>query len=180
MARVGCHPDIFRIGQLHRSTYICFPLQGPPDVWMRRQSDSHRNRFPADFVESVGESLELIVARTARRAAPHIDLPMVAPKRLQKVTGEGHMIGNGFGNLLGVDEVGRLAHFAIGCIDESDPGIVENLPELEWVFSVSLDGIPVRLDTLQSQRGDPLDCPNDIVLLTPYGTGGPEQDIRID
>ena len=72
---------------------------GPPDMGMRRQSDSHCNRLPADLVEGVGKSLELIVARTAGRTLAHVDLPMVAAERLEKITGEGDMIGNGFGDL---------------------------------------------------------------------------------
>ena len=68
---------------------------------MRRQPDAHRDGLPADLVQGVGEPLELIVARTAGRTLPHVDLPMVAAERLKKITGERHVIGNGLGDLSG-------------------------------------------------------------------------------
>ena len=76
---------------------------------MRRQSDAHGDRLPADLVERVGEPLELLVARAAGRTRAHVDLPMVAAERLQEIAGEGHMIGNGFGDLVRIDEICRLA-----------------------------------------------------------------------
>jgi hypothetical protein len=48
---------------------------------------------------------------------PIIDLPVAAAERLEKVTGEGHMIGNGFGDLVRMDEICRLADLAIGRVD---------------------------------------------------------------
>src|SRR6516165_547561 len=42
------------------------------------------------------------------------------------------------------------------------------------------NGIPVRLDALESQGGDSFDCPNDVVLSAPDGAGGPEKNVRID
>jgi hypothetical protein len=147
---------------------------------MRRQSDSHGNRLPADLVEGVGESFELVVARTAGRAAPHVDLPVVAAERLEKITGEGHVIGDGFGDLPRIDEVGRLAHLSIGGIDERDASFIENLLELHRIFPIFLNGIPVGLDALESQGGDSFDCPNDVVLAAPDGAGGPEKNVRID
>src|SRR5215831_5700333 len=180
MSCIGCYPDVFRIGKPHRPPYVSFPFQRSPDMWVGRQSDSHRNRLSADFVDSVGESLELIIAWTARRTAAHIYLPMVTPERLQKVTCERYMIGNCFGNLRRIDEIGRLAHLTIGCVDESDSGIIENPLELQRVFPVFFDGIPVRLDSLQPQCGDSFDCPNNIVLAAPDRARGPEQNVRIN
>src|SRR5262249_27534046 len=45
---------------------------------------------------------------------------------------------------------------------------------------VLLNGIPVRLDALQSQRGDSFDCPNEVVLTAPDGAGGAEKNVGID
>src|SRR5260370_12631969 len=98
MSRVGRHPDIFGISDIHGPAHVFFPFQGPPDMGMRRQSDSHGNRLPADLVEGVGESLELIVARTAGRTLAHVDLPMVAAERLAKISGDEHTIGTGSRN----------------------------------------------------------------------------------
>src|SRR5712692_8331978 len=147
---------------------------------MRRQPDSHDNRLPADLVERVGESLELIVARTAGRTPAHIDLPMAAAERLEKITGEGHMIGNGSWDLLRVNEIRRLAPLAIGRVDEGDARIIENLLELQRIFPVFLNGVPVRLDALQSQGGDSFDRPHDVVLPAPEGAGGPVKNVRVD
>jgi len=147
---------------------------------MRRQSDSHGNRLPADLVEGVGESLELIVARTAGWTLAHIDLPMVAAERPEKITGEGHMIGNGFGDLVRIDEICRLAALAIGRVDECDARIIENLLEIQRIFPILLNGVPVRLDALQSQGGDSFDRPHDVVLPAPNGAGGPVKNARID
>ena len=180
MSGVGRHPDIFGIGELHGPAHVFFPFHGPPDMGMRRQPDSHGNRLPADLVEGVGESLELIVARTAGRTLAHVDLPVVAAERLEKIAGEGHMIGNGFGDLLRIDEICRLADLAIGRVDERDAGIIENLFELQRIFPVLLNAIPVRLDALQSQGGDSFDRPHGVVLLAPDGAGGPEKNVRID
>src|SRR4051812_18707108 len=98
---------------------------------MRRQSDSHGNRLPAELVESVGESLKLFVAWTARRTLAHIDLPMVGAEGLQKITGECHMIRHGFGNLLRIDKICRLTPLPIGRVNERNPRIIENLFELQ-------------------------------------------------
>ena len=147
---------------------------------MRRQSDPHGNRLPADLVEGVGESLELIVARTTGRTLAHVDFPMVASERLEKITGEGHMIGNGLGDLVRIDEIRRLADLAIGRVDECDAGIIEYLFELHRMFPILLNAIRVRLDALQSQGGDPFDRPHRVVLLAPDGAGGPEKNVWID
>src|SRR5580704_2113647 len=105
---------------------------------------------------------------------------MVGAERLEKITGEGHMIGNGFGNLIRIDEVGRLASLAIGRVDEGYTRIIEDLLELQRIFPILLNAIAVGLDTLQSQGGDSLDRPHGVVLLAPDGTGGPVKDVRID
>ena len=73
---------------------------------MRRKPDSHGNGLPADFVKGVGEPLELIVARTAGGPLAHVDLPVIGAERLKKIAREGHMIGNGFGDLVRIDKVG--------------------------------------------------------------------------
>src|SRR5579864_3702720 len=95
MSRIGCHPDVFGISELHDAAHVFFPLQRPPDVGMGGKFDSHGDGLPADLIEGVGESFELIVARTAGRTLPHIDLVMAAATRLEKIAGEGYVIANG-------------------------------------------------------------------------------------
>src|SRR5580658_7946265 len=112
MSGIGRHPDIFGIGERHHPADVLLSFHGPPDMWMRRQPDPHFDRLPADLVEGVGQSLELIVARTAGRALVHIDLPMVAAVRMEKITDEGHMVSNGFGDPVRTDEISRLAGLA--------------------------------------------------------------------
>ena len=90
------------------------------------------------------------------------------------------MIGDGFGDLARIDEIGRLADLAIGRVDECEARIVENLFELHRIFSILLNGVPVRLDALQSQGGDSFDRPHEVVLPAPDGAGGPEKNVRID
>jgi hypothetical protein len=139
---------------------------------MRGQLDSHGNGLPSDLVKSVGESLELIVARTARRTLAHVDLVMAAAARLEEITGKGHMIGDGFGDLFRIDEIGRLSFRAIGHVDECDTRIIKNLLELHRILSILLNVIRVWLDALQSHCGDPFNRPRDIMLLAPDGAGG--------
>src|ERR1035437_6400353 len=105
---------------------------------------------------------------------------MVAAERLQKITGEGRMIGNGFGDLVRIDEICRLALRAIGHIDDCDARIIENLFELQGIFPVLLNLLRVWLDPLQSQSSAPFDRPLAIVLPGPKGTGAPEINVRID
>ena len=105
---------------------------------------------------------------------------MVAAERLEKIAGEGHVIGNGFRDLIRIDEVCRLAVLAVGRVDEGDARIIEDLLELQRILPILLDVVRVRLDALQSQRGDPFDRPHDVVLPAPDGTGGPEKNVRID
>src|SRR5260370_41700178 len=82
MSGVGRHPDIFRIGPFDGPAHVFFALHRSPDMGMWRQSDSHFNRLPANRVEGVCKSLQLLFARTAGRALAHIHFPMVATERL--------------------------------------------------------------------------------------------------
>ena len=177
---VGRHPDILGIGELHDPAHVFFPFHWPPDMRMRRQPDSHGNGLPADLVERVGEPLQLIVARAAGRAPPHVDLPMVAAQRLQKVSREGHMIGDGFGDLVRIDEICRLAAPAVGRVNEREARFVKELFEFQRIFQVLLNAVRVGLNPLQTQRRDPFDRPLRIVLPPPEGAGGSEQHIGID
>ena len=139
-----------------------------PQIWGCGASlDPHGNRLPADLVEGVGESLQLIVARTAGRPRAHIALPMVAAERLEKIARERHMIGNGLRDLIRIDEVCRLAGRAVGRVDERDARIIEELLERHRIAPILLDPLRVRLDALQSQRGDPFDRPLDVVMARP-------------
>jgi len=72
---------------------------------MRSHPDPHGNRLPADLVEGVGESLELIVAWATWRPGTHVALPDIDAKRLEKITRECDVIGDGFRDLVGIDEV---------------------------------------------------------------------------
>ena len=76
--------------------------------------------LPPSLVQRVGQALELLVAGPALRALPHVDLPMVAAQRLQEVAAEGDMVGDGLGDLVGIDEIGGLALLAIRSVDEGD------------------------------------------------------------
>src|SRR5262245_60230632 len=90
------------------------------------------------------------------------------------------MIGNGLRDLIFVDEVRRLAHFAVRRVDEGDARLIEELLERQRLAAVGLDLVPVGLDALESERGDSLDRPSDIVLSAPEGARGPEKNVRID
>src|ERR1043166_7089380 len=151
MSGVGGHPDVFGIGEFHDSADVFLPFHGSPDMRMRRQPYPHLNRLLADFVERVRKPLELIIARTAWRTLAHIDLPMVAVERMEKITSEGHMIGDGFRDAVWIDEIRGLALFAIGRIDERNARIVEDPFELQRILPVLFNLIAVWLDALYSQ-----------------------------
>jgi hypothetical protein len=105
---------------------------------------------------------------------------MAGAERLEEIPRECHMIGDGLRDPIRIDEICRLADFAVGSVDERDPRIIEELLERHRIAPILLNLVPVWLDTLQSQRGDPLDRPLDVVMLAPEGTGRPEQNVRVD
>ena len=90
------------------------------------------------------------------------------------------MIGDGLRRLLGVDEVRGLPLRAVRAVDERDARVVEQLLERQRILPILLDVVRVGLDALQSERGDPLDRPLDVVLPAPEGTRGPEKNVWID
>src|ERR1700691_1829225 len=62
MRGVGRKPDIPWICVCHDRTYFMLPLHRPPDMGMRSQSYAEGDRLPADFIQGVGQCLELILA----------------------------------------------------------------------------------------------------------------------
>ena len=153
---------------------------GTPDVRVRRKADAHGNRLPPDLVQRVGQPLELIVAGAARRPLPHVALPERRLERLKEVARERHVIGDRLRRLSGVDEIRRLPLRAVGAVDERDARVVEQLLERHRIFPILLDVVRVRLDALQSERGDSLDGPGDVVLPAPDGARRAEEKIRVD
>ena len=69
---------------------------------------------------------------------------------------------------------------AVGRVDERDARLIENLLELQRIFPILLDAIPVGLDALQSQGGDSFDRPHGVVLPAPDGAGGAVKNVGID
>jgi len=146
---------------------------------MRCQSDFHGNRLPADLVEGVGESLELIVARTAGRTLSHVDFH-VAGERLEKITGERHMIGNGLGIRSGSM---KFVDWPISPLDAS----MNVMPASSKIFLSSI-GFFRYLSMPSAYNSMPcspmaailLTAQTVIVLPSPDGTGGPEKNVRID
>ena len=151
MSGVRREPDILGIGELHHAAHFGFALHGPPDMGMRSQPDSHRNRLSADLVERVGESLELIGARAACRPCAHIALPESGAERLEKIARERHVVGNRLRDLIGIDEVGRLPLRAVRHVDEREARFIEELLERPRIAPILLNLLGVRLDALQSQ-----------------------------
>ena len=153
---------------------------GPQICGCGASFDAHRDGLPADLVEGVGEALELLVTRAAGRALAHVDLIVAAAAGLEEIASEGDMIGDSFRDRFLVDEIRGLAFGAVGHIDERDARFIENLLELERILTILLDVVGVGLDALQSQGGDALDGPHDVVLVAPDGTGGSEKNVGID
>jgi len=105
---------------------------------------------------------------------------MVAAERLEKIARERHMIGDGFGNLVGIDEICRLGSSSVGAVDEGEARVIEDLLKCQRIAAVILDGVRVWLDALQSEGGDSVDRPRDVMLRRPQGTGAAEKNIGID
>ena len=105
---------------------------------------------------------------------------MAGAERLEEIARECHMIGDGLRNSIRIDEICGLADFAVGRIDERDPRIIEELLERRRIAPILFNLVPVWLDALQPQRGDPFDRPLGVVMLAPEGTGRPEQNVRVD
>src|SRR5262249_11285876 len=180
MTGVGRQPDVLRIGQFHHPSHVALALHGSPDMRMRSQPDSHCNRVPADLVERVGESLQLIVARPARRPVAHVALPDIDAERLEKIARERDVIGDRLRNLIGIDEVRRLSLCAVRHVDQLDSRLVEQLLEPPRIAPIPFYLLRVRLDALQSQGGYPSYRPLDLMLRAPERAGDPEENVGVD
>src|SRR5262245_55416533 len=75
MPGVGGEPYVVGIRELHHPMDIMLAFHGTPDMRMRSHPDAHGNCLPADLVERAGQSLQLVVARPARRPVPHVAFP---------------------------------------------------------------------------------------------------------
>ena len=186
MAGIGGHPDIFGIGMVHHPAHVFFPLQRSPDMGMRRQAHAHGDGLGAQFVQGVGQALELLLAGAAGRARAHVDLPVIAAQGLQEIAAEGDVIGHGLGDLVRIDEVGGLALLAIGGADEGDVRRVHQLLQFLGIGAILLDAVAIEFDALQAELRDALDRPGRLVSLfaalpcpAPDRAGGAEQNVRI-
>ena len=75
---------------------------------MRGQPDAKGDGLPADFIEGVGECLELVVAWSSFGTAAHVGLPMIAATGGEKVVGKFHHGGDEFGVAFGANPRIRL------------------------------------------------------------------------
>ena len=113
MARIGAQPHRLGVGVIHHEAHFLLALDRAPDVRMRRQLHAHGDGLLAQPVQGIGQALELFLAGATGRACAHVDFPVTAAHRHQEVAAEGDMVGDGLGDLVGVDEVGGLALLAV-------------------------------------------------------------------
>src|SRR6202051_521411 len=90
MGSVRYEIHVLRIGELNHLAHVALPFHGSPDMRMRCEPDAKGDGLPADFIEGVGEYLELIVAWSSFGTAAHVGLPMIAATGGEKVVGKIH------------------------------------------------------------------------------------------
>src|SRR5579863_6486903 len=103
---MGCvryEVHVLGIGELHDLAHVALPFHGSPDVRMWRQPDAEGDSLPADFIEGVGQYLELVFAWSSFRTAAHVGLPMIATTGGEKVVSKIHHGGDEFGVAFGID-----------------------------------------------------------------------------
>src|ERR1700730_1659076 len=103
---MGCvryEVHVLGIGELHDLAHVPLPFHGSPDMRMRRQPDAKGDGLPADFIEGVGEYLELVFAGSSLGTATHVGLPMIAATGGEKVVGKIHHGGDEFGVAFGAN-----------------------------------------------------------------------------
>src|SRR6202051_4398131 len=103
MGSVRYEIHVLRIGELNHLAHVALPFHGSPDMRMRGEPDAKGDGLPADFIEGVGEYLELIVAWSSFGTAAHVCIPMIAATRGEKVVGKIHHSGDEFGVAFRVD-----------------------------------------------------------------------------
>ena len=173
MSRIEGQPDIAWLGQLHDAAKFVFAFHRAPDVGMGTEAHAVGDGLAPDFVERVGEPLELIVAGAVRRPSTEIGFPMIAAARRQEVTGEAHHAGHQFRMALltepgkrTVAERGgagrgrcssrrrgsrrRAASRQIPDVNQRDPCLIEQPLEGERLVDVLPSLIRIGLEALKS------------------------------
>src|SRR5882757_2344157 len=108
MRCVRCEVHVLRIGEVHDLAHVTLSFHGSPDMRMWCQPYAEGYGLPANFIEGVGEYLELVIAWSCFGPAAHVGLPMIAATGGEEVAGKIHHRGDEFGVAFCADPRVRL------------------------------------------------------------------------